>query len=92
MLLCLNLGVDPPDVVKTNPCAKLECWVDPSQLPSNKAIDAIGRSEPLLPHWRILLTNADLQQQFETLNPKVRYKAVGHYLSAVEQYLTPISN
>lgn len=44
MFICLNIGVDPPDVVKTNPCAKLECWLDPSVLPSSKAIDAIGRS------------------------------------------------
>lgn len=44
MFICLNLGVDPPDVVKTNPCAKLECWLDPTALPSSKAIEAIGRS------------------------------------------------
>lgn len=44
MFICLNIGVDPPDVVKTNPCAKLECWLDPAALPSSKAIDAIGRS------------------------------------------------
>ncbi|ODN74553.1 hypothetical protein L202_06922 [Cryptococcus amylolentus CBS 6039] len=60
LFICLNLGVDPPDVVKTNPCAKTECWIDPTQLPANKAIDAIGRN---------------LHQQFETLNPKVKYKA-----------------
>lgn len=45
LFICLNIGVDPPDVVKTNPCAKLECWLDPSALPSTKAIEAIGRSE-----------------------------------------------
>jgi regulator-associated protein of mTOR len=45
LFICLNLGVDPPDVVKTNPCAKLECWLDPSDLPAGKAIEAIGRSE-----------------------------------------------
>lgn len=45
MFICLNIGVDPPDVVKTNPCAKLECWLDPTALPATKAIDAIGRSE-----------------------------------------------
>ncbi|WVO15766.1 hypothetical protein L204_103428 [Cryptococcus depauperatus] len=60
LFICLNLGVDPPDVVKTNPCAKTECWIDPTQLPAGKAIDAIGRN---------------LHQQFETLNPKVKYKA-----------------
>ncbi|KIJ53748.1 hypothetical protein M422DRAFT_25548 [Sphaerobolus stellatus SS14] len=59
LLLCLNLDVDPPDVVKTNPCAVLECWVDPHSLPSNKALEAIG---------------TNLQHQFETLNPRMKYK------------------
>lgn len=27
LILCLNVGVDPPDVVKTHPCARLECWI-----------------------------------------------------------------
>lgn len=27
LVLCLNVGVDPPDVVKTTPCARLECWI-----------------------------------------------------------------
>lgn len=27
LVLCLNVGVDPPDVVKTQPCARLECWI-----------------------------------------------------------------
>lgn len=79
LFLCLNIGVDPPDIVKTNPCAKTECWVDPSTLPSTKAIEAIGRSEPnhSIPHVPQWLTQLpDLQQQFETLNPKVRYKVV----------------
>lgn len=26
-MLCLNIGVDPPDVVKTSPCARKECWI-----------------------------------------------------------------
>ena len=25
--LCLNIGIDPPDVVKTSPCARMECWM-----------------------------------------------------------------
>eukprot|EP01062_Namystynia_karyoxenos_P035677 TRINITY_DN26081_c0_g1_i1.p1 TRINITY_DN26081_c0_g1~~TRINITY_DN26081_c0_g1_i1.p1 ORF type:complete len:1456 (+),score=459.88 TRINITY_DN26081_c0_g1_i1:77-4369(+) len=29
LLLCLNVGVDPPDVQRVDPCAKLECWTDP---------------------------------------------------------------
>ena len=27
LVLCLNIGVDPPDVVKTSPCARKECWI-----------------------------------------------------------------
>ncbi len=27
LVLCLNIGVDPPDVVKTTPCARKECWI-----------------------------------------------------------------
>ena len=26
LIACLNIGVDPPDVVKPQPCARLECW------------------------------------------------------------------
>ncbi|KAJ8928348.1 hypothetical protein NQ314_019078 [Rhamnusium bicolor] len=27
LVLCLNVGVDPPDIVKTQPCARLESWI-----------------------------------------------------------------
>ena len=27
LVVCLNIGVDPPDVIKTSPCARLECWI-----------------------------------------------------------------
>jgi hypothetical protein len=27
LVLCLNVGVDPPDIIKTQPCARLECWI-----------------------------------------------------------------
>ncbi|KAJ7201186.1 hypothetical protein B0H12DRAFT_1244300 [Mycena haematopus] len=42
LVLCLNIDVDPPDVVKTNPCAVLEAWVDPHTIPSQKAMEAIA--------------------------------------------------
>ena len=32
LVICLNVGVDPPDVTKTQPCARQECWVDPQSL------------------------------------------------------------
>ncbi|KAI8915421.1 raptor N-terminal caspase like domain-containing protein [Powellomyces hirtus] len=59
LVLCLNIGVDPPDLVKTNPSAKLECWVDPFSLPAGKALETIGRS---------------LQNQYEVLQPRARYR------------------
>ncbi|PWN27133.1 hypothetical protein BDZ90DRAFT_232692 [Jaminaea rosea] len=59
LVMCLNIGVDPPDVSKTNPCSKLICWMDPSSLEVSKALPAIGKN---------------LQAQFETLSMKTRYK------------------
>ena len=35
LVLCLNIGVDPPDIIKISPCARIECWigrVDPEHL------------------------------------------------------------
>jgi hypothetical protein len=44
LVLCLNIGVDPPDVTKTSPCSKLEAWIDPFSMPPQKALEAIGRN------------------------------------------------
>ena len=61
LMLCLNLGVDPPDVMKTNPTANLECWVDPTAPNSanTKTMELIGKA---------------LQTQYETLSIRTRYK------------------
>lgn len=64
LAICLNIGVDPPDVFKTNPCAKLECWVDPNPAAitgggQNKIMEQIGKK---------------LQEQYETLSLRTRYK------------------
>lgn len=61
LVLCLNIDVDPPDIIKTNPCAVLECWVDPHTMPSHKALEVIG---------------TNLQHQFEGLSPKIPYKPI----------------
>ena len=44
LVLCLNIGVDPPDVLKISPCARLECWVDPLSMQPPKALETIGAS------------------------------------------------
>lgn len=59
LVMCLNIGVDPPDVVKTQPCARLECWLDPLQSPPQKALEAIGTA---------------LQKQYERWQSRARYK------------------
>jgi regulator-associated protein of mTOR len=58
LVVCLNLGIDPPDVVKPFPCARKECWSDP--LPhKQKGLETIGNA---------------LQQQYEKWQSKAKYK------------------
>ena len=61
IVVCLNVGVDPPDVIKTSPCARMECWIDPLKASTaEKALDKIGR---------------ELQLQYERWQPKAICKA-----------------
>jgi regulator-associated protein of mTOR len=59
LAVCLNIGVEPPDQLKTTPGAKLEAWTDPSLPPVSKALENIGKA---------------LQTQYETLAIRTRYK------------------
>ncbi|KAJ9661908.1 Target of rapamycin complex 1 subunit kog1 [Neophaeococcomyces mojaviensis] len=60
LAICLNIGVDPPDVIKTNPTAKLEAWTDPTaNLGGSKVMEQIGKR---------------LQEQYESLSLRTRYK------------------
>lgn len=59
LVVCLNVGVDPPDVFKITPCSRLECWIDPSSLSPQKTLELIGNS---------------LQKQYERWQPRARYK------------------
>ena len=53
MILALNIGTDPPDVNKPNPCAKLQCWIDPSAMSRAKARERIGeRLEQQYARWQ----------------------------------------
>ncbi|PPR87806.1 hypothetical protein GOBAR_AA32882 [Gossypium barbadense] len=44
LVLCLNISVDPPDVIKISPCARMECWTDPFSMAPQKAVETIGKS------------------------------------------------
>lgn len=59
LVLCLNVGVDPPDVVKIEPCAHLECWFDPLSDEPQKAIEFIS---------------LQLEKQYEQWHSRARYK------------------
>jgi regulatory associated protein of mTOR len=59
LILCLNIGVDPPDAVKVSPCARMECWLQPDPSHSARNSQGIARA---------------LQQQYERWQPRARYK------------------
>ncbi|PQQ12301.1 regulatory-associated protein of TOR 1 [Prunus yedoensis var. nudiflora] len=59
LVLCLNISVDPPDVIKISPCARMECWIDPFSMAPQKALEKIGKT---------------LSEQYERWQPKARYK------------------
>ncbi|KAI8086100.1 raptor N-terminal caspase like domain-containing protein [Halteromyces radiatus] len=59
LVICLNIGTDPPDIVKTNPCAKLECWIDPFLVIPQKSLETIGKN---------------LHTQYENINSRTRFK------------------
>ncbi|KAK3987428.1 WD repeat-containing protein mip1 [Cladorrhinum sp. PSN332] len=57
--VCLNLGVEPPDQLRTTPGAKLEAWQDPTIPPVSRALENIGKA---------------LQSQYEMIATRTRYK------------------
>ena len=64
LAICLNIGVDPPDVVKTDPCARLECWSDP------QANGGVSGSGPMT------TIGKNLQSQYEQISIRTRYKVL----------------
>jgi hypothetical protein len=53
LVMALNVGTDPPDITKPHPCAKLQCWMDPSSISRAKAKEKIGeRLEHQYAQWQ----------------------------------------
>lgn len=60
LVICLNIGSDPPDVVKIKPCARLECWIDPLSIQTlQNAMETIGRT---------------LKAQYQLFQPSAHFK------------------
>jgi regulator-associated protein of mTOR len=53
LVLALNIGTDPPGLIKPSPCAKLQCWLDPTSVSRAKAKERIGeRLEQQYAKWQ----------------------------------------
>ena len=53
LVMALNVGTDPPDVIKPHPCAKLQCWMKPYSESRAKAKEKIGeRLEKQYGQWQ----------------------------------------
>lgn len=59
LVLCLNVGCDPPATAKPQPCAILEAWIDPKALPPTDSIKSIAHA---------------LKAQYERWQLKTKYK------------------
>ena len=61
LAICLNIGVDPPDVIKPQQCAKLEGWTDP------QSSGGLSGTAPMS-----TITKA-LQAQYEQISMRTRF-------------------
>lgn len=62
LVMCLNLGIPPPDIPRPQKCPQLEAFVDPNAYPDFKvALQAIGKK---------------LQANYETISSRVKYKQI----------------
>eukprot|EP01059_Diplonema_ambulator_P030005 TRINITY_DN500_c1_g1_i1.p1 TRINITY_DN500_c1_g1~~TRINITY_DN500_c1_g1_i1.p1 ORF type:complete len:1196 (+),score=293.11 TRINITY_DN500_c1_g1_i1:1-3588(+) len=74
LLLCLNVGIDPPDVLRVDPCAKLECWTDPLLAQSKmltKGSEVIG--ELLTEQYKSLQRNVSCKPCLELSVEDLKY-------------------
>ena len=42
LVMCLHVGVDPPDIIRPSPCARMQCWQNPLQIAQQKPAEVIG--------------------------------------------------
>ena len=72
LVLCLNLAVDPPDVLaKVSPCAKIEAWFDPREKNLGRALEMIGKNlqvNLVLNSWVLIIYDEILNFFHENCN------------------------
>lgn len=80
LVLCLNVGVDPPDFQKIDPCARLECWFGKLLVVVISPYKLIIKIYLLLDPSSVStqkaleLIGGNLQKQYERWQPRARYK------------------
>eukprot|EP00466_Bigelowiella_natans_P016230 jgi/Bigna1/39237/e_gw1.31.58.1 len=76
LVLCLNIGIDPPDQAKHAPYARAQCWFDPLSCTSMEALKIIGNR---------------LQSQYQFWQPRSRYRQLlDPNVSQIQQQLTSL--
>jgi len=97
LILCLNVGVDPPDVIKTQPCARLECWIGDFTISfSTLNFNNISKlhynfPDPLSmsPQKALEAIGINLQKQYERWQPRARYKQTLDPTADEVTYISP---
>jgi regulatory associated protein of mTOR len=82
LVACLNIRVDPPDVIKPSPCARMECWTDPYSMTPAKALEQIGKNlEAQYQRWQVMQTMLLCINHYSydyghslSLQPRAKYK------------------
>jgi len=70
LILCLNIGTDPPDIQRTHNKSPKICWFDPSTTSRAKAKEAIGSLlESQYSKWQ---TRAKYKQSLDPTVEEVR--------------------
>jgi regulator-associated protein of mTOR len=77
LVMCLHIGVDPPDVAKISPCSKLECWIGKNLRKILLNIIKRGFLDPfsMTPRRALESIAVELQRQYERWQSKARYKS-----------------
>jgi hypothetical protein len=73
LVVALNIGTPPPDVVKPHPCAVLQCWMDPTSVSRSKAKEIIGEKlEQQYAQWQLAKVRATRPLKYRrALDPTV---------------------
>ncbi|GJT22245.1 regulatory-associated protein of TOR 1 [Tanacetum coccineum] len=78
LVLCLNISVDPPDVIKISPCARMECWIEDGNhhlhITILASLRVLDYPFSMAPQKALETIGKTLSFQYERWQPKAKYK------------------